>query len=256
MLLKHPEVYVPKYRKELRFFDENYYRGFDWYLKFFPKVSEAKKYKAIGEITPFYFYSETCLNRILKMPSIQKLILLLRNPVDRAYSHYGCLLRDGQYTGSFESCLKHHPDILKQSFYAEPLKKYLQQFRREQLLVLIYENTVAGSLSKTKSVLARFLEIDEERFPTSAGTATVNAGGVPTAHTAYLFSSKIADHLKEWECDAIVSLAKKLGIKRVFGKKRPLPRMEEQTRNALNALYKKDIQDLQTRLGIELACWK
>ena len=55
ILQAHPDVYVPKYRKEIHFFDENYGLGIDWYRKFFPSDMHANKYRVIGEITPFYF---------------------------------------------------------------------------------------------------------------------------------------------------------------------------------------------------------
>lgn len=255
-LQTHPEVYVPKYRKEIHFFDENHERGINWYEKFFPSDMKARKYRAIGEITPFYLYSDDCLKRILKMPSITKLIVILRNPVERTYSHYGCLIRDGKYVGTFENCMSHHSEIIQQSFYSVHLKKYFHYFDREQLLVLIYEQTVASSISKTKEILASFLDIDLERFPSTAGAARVNTSGIPKAHSAYLFFDKIAWRLKDMDLDCIVSIAKKLGIKRVFGKKRSLPQMREETRLYLKERYKSEIWELESLLGIDLDCWK
>ncbi len=256
ILQTHPDIYVPKYRKEIHFFDENYERGIDWYEKFFPTDRLARKYRAIGEITPFYLYYDECLKRILKMPSITKLIVILRNPVDRTYSHYGCLIRDGKYAGSLEDCMSHHPEIIQQSFYSVHLKKYLHRFEREQLLVLIYEQTIASSLSKTKEILASFLGIDVERFPSTAGVARVNTSGIPKAHSAYLFFDKIAWRLKDMRLDCIVSWTKKLGIKRLFGKKHSLPQMKEETRQCLEGLYKPDIQELESLLVTNLDCWK
>ncbi len=256
ILQSHPEVYVPKYRKEIRFFDENYDRGVDWYKKFFPSDMHANKYRAIGEISPFYLYYDDCIDRILKIPSITKLILILRNPVDRTYSYYGCLVRDGKYVGSFEDCMIQHPEIIQQSFYSGYLEKYLHHFAKEQLLVLIYEQTIASSISKTKDRLANFLGIDVERFPPSAGLARVNTSGIPNAHSAYLFFDKIAWRLKDMDLDCIVSWSKKLGIKRLFGKKHSLPQMKEEIQQYLSELYKPDIQELELLLETDLDCWK
>lgn len=256
ILQTHPEVYVPKYRKEIHFFDENYDRGINWYEKFFPSDMRASKYQAIGEITPFYLYYDDSLKRILKMPSITKLIVILRNPVNRTYSHYGCLIRDGKYAGSVEDCMSHHPEIIQQSFYSEHLKNYFQHFEREQLLILIYEQTIASSPSKTKNILANFLGIDVERFPSTAGNARVNTSGIPKAHSAYLFFDKIAWWLKDMDLDCIVSWSKKLGIKRLFGKKRSLPQMKEETRQYLKNCYKSEILELESLLVTDLDCWK
>lgn len=252
----HPEVYVPKYRKEIHFFDRYYERGIDWYDKFFPSDVQASKYRAIGEITPCYLYYDRCLKRILRMPSITKLIVILRNPVDRAYSYYGCFIRDGICSGSFEYCMSHYPQIIQQGFYSEYLKKYLHHFKREQLLVLIYEQTVASSLSKTKNMLARFLGINEAGFPSTAGFKKVNIGGIPAAHSAYIFCAKVGERLKGMDLDGIVYWSKKLGIQRLFGTKRSLPPMKEKTQQYLKDLYMPEIRKLESLLRTDLDCWK
>ena len=256
LLQTHPDVYVHKYRKEICFFDRNYERGIDWYKTFFPSDTQARKYRAIGDITPYYLFYDECLERILKIPSITKLIVNLRNPVDRAHSFYGVLVRDGKCVGSFEECMSQHPEILQHSFYSEQLKKYLRHFEREQILVLIYEQTVALSISKTKEIIANFLDIDVERFPSTAGVAKVAASGIPKAQAAYLFFDKIAWRLKDMRLDCIVSWAKKLGIKRLFGKKHLAPQMKEETRQYLKDLYKPEIRELESLLGTNLDCWK
>lgn len=252
----HPEVYVPKYRKEIHFFNKNYKRGIGWYEKFFPSDVRARKYRAIGEITPFYLFYDECIERILKIPSITKLIVNLRNPVDRAYSYYGVMIQNGKCVGSFEECISQHPVILQQSYYSEQLKKYLHHFGREQVLVLIYEQTIASSISKTKEILADFLDIDVEGFPSTAGVARVAVSGIPKAHAAYLFFDKIAWRLKDMRLDCIVSWSIKLGIKRLFGKKHFPPKMKEETRQYLKDLYKHEIQKLESLLGTNLDCWK
>ena len=87
-LLSHPEVYLCPYRKELHFFDNNFKKGLDWYKKFFPKISKAEKYKAIGEITPRYIYDKNTPLLISKVLPNARFILILRNPVDRIFFQY------------------------------------------------------------------------------------------------------------------------------------------------------------------------
>ena len=256
LLKMHPDVYVHKYRKEICFFDRNYHRGINWYKTFFPSDKKAHRYRAIGDITPYYLFYDQCLERILKIPSITKLIVNMRNPIDRAHSYYGALLRDGNCVGSFEECMSQHPDILRHSFYSEQLKKYLSHYEREQILVLIYEQTVASSISKTKEIVANFLDIDVERFPSKAGTARVAASGIPKAQAAYLFFDRIAWQLKYMRLDCIVSWSKQLGIKRLFGKKYLPPQMKDETRQYLKGLYKSDIRELESLLDTNLDCWK
>ena len=256
LLQAHPEVYVPKHRKEIHFFDRNYERGIGWYEKFFPTDARASKYRAIGEITPCYLYYDDCLKRILRMPSIMKLIVILRNPVDRVYSHYGCFIRDGICSGSLEYCMSHHPKIIQQSFYSEHLKNYLRHFKRDQILVLIYEQTVAASLSKTQETLVRFLGINAERFSSTAGIKKVNTSDIPAAHSAYIFCAKVGERLKDMDLDYIVNWSTRLGIRRLFGKKRSLPRLKEETLQYLRDPYMPEIRKLESLLSINLDCWK
>ena len=124
----HPQVYVPKYRKEINFFNKNYERGIDWYEKYFPSDVRAGKYRAIGEITPFYLFHDECIERILKMPSITKLIVNLRNPVNRAYSFYVIMIQNGKCVGTFEECMSQHPVILQQSFLQRAIKEISSSF--------------------------------------------------------------------------------------------------------------------------------
>ena len=91
LLSQHPDVYMPTKRKEIDYFnfDENFEQGIEWYESFFPDAESAKQYKTIGEFTPRYLdNSGKCAQRIASMPSVEKLIIMVRNPIDRAYSQY------------------------------------------------------------------------------------------------------------------------------------------------------------------------
>ncbi|MEX2132610.1 MAG: sulfotransferase domain-containing protein, partial [Acidimicrobiia bacterium] len=83
-LREHDEITVGQ-PKEVHFFDQNYERGIDWYLQHFPGSDTAK---AIGEATPAYLYFPEVAERIATTLPDVKILLLLRDPVDRAHSHY------------------------------------------------------------------------------------------------------------------------------------------------------------------------
>ena len=83
----HPEVYLYPYIKEINFFSEHYQKGLNWYKQFF-NGSRKSSYKAIGDISPQYFHEKEAASRIAQdLPNI-RLILFLRNPVNRAFSEY------------------------------------------------------------------------------------------------------------------------------------------------------------------------
>jgi len=76
---------VPLGVKEIRFFDKQYNKGWDWYQQCFPSCPEGF---ITGEASPTYFGRQTATDRILDVMKDVKLILMLRNPVDRLISHY------------------------------------------------------------------------------------------------------------------------------------------------------------------------
>ena len=100
-LKEHPGVYVPE-EKELRFFDENYERGFAWYEKYFETSSEGQ---VVGEITPNYFNVPDALARISEHLPEVKLFVIFREPVSRARSAYRLLLDDKYKNMTFRQAM-------------------------------------------------------------------------------------------------------------------------------------------------------
>jgi hypothetical protein len=84
LLKRHPEIYLTR-PKELHFFDMKWELGLDWYeAQFKPRP----RHKQLGEATPIYMYDGPARERMIEtLPDVQ-LLIMLRNPIDRAYSHY------------------------------------------------------------------------------------------------------------------------------------------------------------------------
>src|SRR4051794_13012479 len=88
ILLTHSEIYVPSRRKEIHFFDRYFDRGLNWYKSYFPPENAAARYSAIGEVTPDYLAIPEVPARIHATLPNCRLIFILRNPIERAYSWY------------------------------------------------------------------------------------------------------------------------------------------------------------------------
>ena len=80
----HPDVFIAP-QKEIHYFDLNYPRGIDWYRQQFSNVDREV---AVGDATPSYVYLEEAVARMTETVPDARVIVLLRHPVDRAYSHY------------------------------------------------------------------------------------------------------------------------------------------------------------------------
>ncbi|MEL6439876.1 MAG: tetratricopeptide repeat protein [Cyanobacteria bacterium J06621_8] len=85
-LAHHPQI-LPPHRKEINFFNFNYDHGISWYLAHFPTITDRQDYLT-GEASPFYIYHAQAANRIRHLFPDIKLIIMLRNPVERTISEY------------------------------------------------------------------------------------------------------------------------------------------------------------------------
>lgn len=254
LLDSHPGVYVPTHRKEVRFFDLYYERGVQWYEKFFPPEGEARRYQAIGEISPGYLYCPRCPERIESIPSITKLILILRNPVDRAYSAYGRRVRYREFSGPFEELLSLEPEVIRMGSYSPRIRDYLRYFSMDQMLILIHERAVAD-VPKTRETLARFLRVAADQFPLAVGSQRLNRSYIPRARPIPKALTRfVAVKLRDWDLERVLSFANR--VERLLGPAGSLPPMKEETRRYLTELYADEIKELESLLRIDLACWE
>ena len=118
--------------------------------------------KLRGEGSVSYFFYDDVPNKIKKYNPDSKIIIMLRNPIDRAFSHYLMDYRLGLVSESFEDIVKKNSNhkyahLFYQQYiqvgeYANQLKRYLNVFNRENILLIDYEDfkkDVAGVVNKT-----------------------------------------------------------------------------------------------------------
>ncbi len=170
-LLRHPNVAGPTaWGKELHFFDTTFWRGVDWYRSFFPLTVSRRIARhrgrdlVAGEATPYYLFHPAVPERVaITLPDV-RLVALVRDPIERAYSHYQLNVRKDREKLSFEDALaaeeerlageeerilgdpryishhhRHHA-YLARGLYADQLERWFGHFRRDQLLVLRAED--------------------------------------------------------------------------------------------------------------------
>lgn len=264
LLASHPDVWMPVRRKEVSFFSKHYEKGLSWYEQFFPSGNEVRNYLAVGEITPDYLYGYhgNCAIRIADVPSIQQLIVSLRNPVDRAYAGYGHYVRNYNYRRPFEDFIEEWPHHVEMGFYARHLERYLEHFDREQFLVLLFEH-LFDDVNATKQKLATFLNIRVDRFPDQAGRRLVNSTYVPRFRRAFSLAQSGLRALRRWKMGRVIELTQRSGlgplIRRTMGKRakeEAFPPMQPDTRKRLAEDYLRDIERLEMLIDRDLSIWK
>ncbi|MEG4805512.1 tetratricopeptide repeat protein [Microcoleus sp. ARI1-B5] len=173
-LAQHPQILTP-IKKEMDFFSWHFDRGIDWYLAHFPLMPQGEQF-VTGEASPSYFDFREAPERLYSACPEAKLIVLLRNPVDRAISHFYRLKGLNWEARSLDRAISDEVERLNQNpeyiigeepgnylargRYIEFIKNWLAFFPREQLLVLKSEDLYAGAAEIVKQVLA-FLELPE-----------------------------------------------------------------------------------------------
>lgn len=180
-ICQHPSV-LPAAYDEIGFFDSNYHLGMNWYRSMFPTKKQMKLvrdktgFAITGEDTPFYFWKDEAAKRIYEMNQNMKIIVICRNPVDRAYSNYNLSIRGETEKLTFEEAIDKEIDFLdKHSFresvdqrrsylakglYEKQIRIWFELFPREQIHIISTEE-MQKEPEKTLQKIFEFLKIHE-----------------------------------------------------------------------------------------------
>jgi Sulfotransferase domain len=185
LLTQHPHV-KPAFHKEVHYFDLNFRRGVNWYRSHFPLQVRKNRNYTTGESSPYYLFHPHAARRAKALLPEAKLIVLLRNPVDRAYSHYQHqlkrLMAEGRKAYMFEEAIEREKRILpievkkmlqdeyyvslvhrnfsylSRGIYVDQLLAWAKFFDRSQMLVVKSEDMWKSTLDSLRRVQA-FLEL-------------------------------------------------------------------------------------------------
>jgi Sulfotransferase domain len=255
ILRAHPEIYVPVQRKETHYFDLYYDRGVEWYRSYFPSDAAAGRFRAIGEVTPDYLASEEAPGRIHQLLPECRLIAILRNPVEQAWSDYRHRRRSRDERRDFATFIE-DPAALTGGLYHRHLERYLALFRREALLVLIYEELVQDP-GRELGRLTRFLDVSMIwSDPAALLQERVNPGQIPRFRRGFALARRAGSLLARHDLNWPVRLAKRLGVRRWFGRTAAEPSMSAAERTHLADFYREDVRRLGVLLQRDLDIWR
>lgn len=172
----HPDIYLAP--KELGFFTEHYDRGVDWYRGQFADIGRAR---LCGESTADYLARGDALQRVSQVVPEAHVIASLRNPVDRAWSHYWLQKERGKDPRTFEDAIDFELSAIARQgptaegvfyifhgLYDLQLEHALGLFSKEQLTIIVFERMVDDPVSVYQSVCRR-LGVDENVIPEIVG---------------------------------------------------------------------------------------
>jgi hypothetical protein len=274
ILKQHPDVSLLSFKKPHFFdIDKNYKEGYNWYLKeYFTDVDDNK---AIGEFTPSYFIIPKVSNRIFKnLGKNLKFILILRNPVDRAYSQYLHAKRDLLDELSFEDAISeeknrlikanlNNDDIsyIKYSYingglYYEQIKRYLKIFPKNNIKLLIFENDIVNNIDDTIIEIEKFLNIEENKLNTIIKSN-------PASQPRFKYINKFLyekNMLKKIMKLFLKSHVLKVKLAQFVDNinQQPIIRQEkisDEMRTKLNGIFINDVNNLEKLLNLDVKIW-
>ena len=140
-LEEHPEVSVPA-RGELDYFSWNFYKGQGW---FFSQFILEKNNRFYIDISPSYLSSPEAPLRIFNLEPMTKIILIVRNPIHRAYSHYCMLLRGGIIGENIDEEIFKYDRIIQDGKYYKNLRQYRELFGPENIYVGFFDDLSSES---------------------------------------------------------------------------------------------------------------
>ena len=178
-LRQHPEICMPETRKELHFFDrEEEDRD---YKKYHANFQPKPNHRAIGEASPIYMYWETAPHRIWSYNPKMKWILVLRNPVERAFSAWNMETKRGAESLSFKEAVEQEAERCREAlplqhrvysyvdrgFYAHQVRRLFKIFGKDNCLILLNEDLRTNHQTTLRAVFD-FLSVDNSFVPPEA----------------------------------------------------------------------------------------
>lgn len=252
-LYEHPQICAPI--KELHFFSrERYQNGIDWYLN---KFSACSADKLKGEFSTSYLYDKQSAGKIHKHFPDVKIIMSLRDPTERAFSQYRNAIKAGEISKNtkIEDVFKQDKSIIEQGMYYEQVKRYVDMFGKEQVLVLIYEDSKKDPAEFIKSIYT-FLDIDESFIP-SMLHRPVNIARTPRHVVVDRSMTRIAEFLRRIGLDKIVWSIKKSSIPDMVRKVNTQESdmtLSSDVKERLTDIFREDTKKLSEFIDRDLSC--
>ena len=265
-LTEHPQICLSR-PKELNFFCRktiwkdsvsNHDRGRSWFES---KFQHWQNGQLRGEFSPTYMIDPDSPALIHHHNAQAKLIICLRNPVDRLYSLYYQLRKEYVVPGTFEEFLESSKDIIESSYYNTQLQRFMAYFSLSAMHFILFED-IRNNPADVMSGLYRFLQVDES-FIASKLNAKVNERKEPRSN---LIRNMISETKSFLNSNATLKKVKHVlasaGIESLTNKILELnlrngvfPEINQETKKRLTDIYAPDIQELSKVLNRDLSLW-
>lgn len=249
VLLRHDEVCLAS-AKETLYFEDQYWRGEEWYLRHFQGCDQEAT-SAIGEVSNTYIFSPEAAQRIYDFNPCMRIISCLRNPIDRTLSHFLFLRRNGD-NRSFEQVLN-ETDIASRGLYYQHLQEYFRRFPPSQVSIFLFE-LLKDNPSEFLAQLMGSLSLSQEPESRFTGLNTLPAS-VPHSRALARLAKNLAVSTRRFGRPDLVTKIKYSWISSLLY--RPYrndekPQISEVQRQQLAEYFMPDVNRLSCHLSLDL----
>lgn len=267
IISRHPDIYIPPIKETKYFlFDEDYQKGKTFYDSYFKTLGNQK---AIGEVDPDYLLFPITAQRIADtLGKNIRLIVILRNPADRAYSHYLMTKKKGLEPFEFEKALEEEKNrkhnireqkifaYLERGYYGKQISEFLKVFPKENFLFLTFEDDLIKNKVQTIENVQKFLNV--EIIPLDLNVHSNEAGEAVNEKLRDLV--RRPNFTKRILKAVLPSKEFRKSIRKFFIRKNlqkaTAPKMDEATKKRIIETYfKSDIQFTESITGLNLEKW-
>ncbi|MFY0605783.1 MAG: sulfotransferase domain-containing protein [Cyclobacteriaceae bacterium] len=261
---QHPNIYMGS-DKEPEFFqnDQDYSKGLDWYHNTYFRNADFNY--PVGEASASYLYYSKVAERLSSLPvANQRFIVIMRNPIERAYSQYWHQVRRGE-TRSFQAAIdaelaeislnkevifEFPPKsyYLGRSLYGAHIKNYLSYFKKEQFLFLFLEELKLNPESVFDKICS-FLGVQEYHGFSTKKVYNSGATSPILVQMNRLKKSSIGRVIRRWDAGFTSSLKRTvLNNSALFSNREKYPEMNSDLKSKLEEFFSEDVQLLSTLL--------
>lgn len=261
-LAEHPDVYVPD-TDSVHYFDMNYHRGPEWYREYFPE--DPSEHAIIGEETPSYIRDEAVPERLAEINPEAKIIISVRNPVDRAFSHYWHEKAKGKISFEFEEVFENYDlyeNWVRPGMYVDHVRRFEEYFDTDRIKLIYFDDLVEDDAAFMRDVY-EFVGADPEFSPSTLDEKVNEARrsfGIEIVDKLYYRAVGMAYRNFGESTKRVLrpfyQFVENGGIRNLFQSENEYDRgMDPETRERLERIYLPKTRELEARTGRSFESW-
>ena len=256
---QHPQIYVPK-KHMIHYFDIKHYEGITWYKEFYQSAQEGM---VCGDTTVTYARDLKAIKRIADFNHNAKILLSLRNPIERAFSHYWHEKKKNKINFSFEECLVNYDlydDWIRTGFYSHAIDNVQNYFAKENIKILLVDD-ICSEPEKTIQEVYSFLGVRPNFSPPILHSKVNVAWSKPQKIVSYskwgrsVFAEMATWLTKDIKISKIDILRKFESMLKKNQQSEYEVGMDSEFKQELKKIFAEEIAALSALLNRDLSCW-